>query len=600
MFKRLKEKATSTIETAKQSLNKKIAEGIIPDINLPDVNLPSTDLFKRARQKLKELPDKLPEIKKPRLPLEKITQVNFFKRINQMNIDLENLKNWREIRVEPSLFDIFNRIKNDIYPTLITAKDLAVKSAETAQKSYEFAKTFIMKLQLAGETMKYAMEDVSLGSQTLFNEMARQMKRIRDSMEHFGVGVVARTKPMYEEAVQLGKEMAEAVYEIGIPLKYCADEASDFANELSDAKRAIDNWRPLVFAERILKAAKSAKNSLEVLIYKSYEGQGSVLYEINEGLNEISREMQQFGNATMNFGNFFLTGMQTLGGEFNIAITGIRREVNYFTETFKRAFGDVHTVFTKEWTDKEIAKLRLERGIEREKYMSFEFSILKWEEAGLVCQELRDETFVYDQAIINAKNQKAAALEPINKKITTQQSITDFWVNTRYPAIVSTFIHKVYPIHPVNLIQALRDHTRYFPTGSYYYDYEPDLLGSHPCYGDNRYYGGGHGNRYCGGTTRVGVHVLYANLWLSKYHDKDYYQMLKHVNVLKALKTERAKIIKEYDILIAKNETDLQNHINKTKAQCIEETNFYNTFKTKWGMPPDDARELTYEEIINL
>lgn len=594
MFKRLKEKATSTIESAKQSLDKKIAEGIIPKIELPDIDLLNTDIFKRARAKLRELPERLPEVKRPRIPLEKINQVNFFKRINQMNADLEDLKNWRNIKIDPSLFEIFSRIKNDIYPSLIAAKNVAVKSAETAQTAYEFSKSFIMKLQLAGEIMKYAMEDVKLASQTLFNEMARQMKHIRDSMEHFGVGAVERVKPMYKEAIELGNEMREAVYQIGIPLKYCADEAQDFHSELSDAKRAIDSWDAFKFAGRVYKAVKSARNALEVLIFRPYGGQGSVLSEIQEGLNEISREMQQFGTAAMNFGNYFLTGMQTLGGELNIAITGIRREVNYFTETFRRAFADVHTVFTTEYTDEEIAKLRLERGIEREKYMGFEFAILNWEGAGLVCQELKDETFVYEQAIINTKNQKTAALEPINKKITTQQPIADWWANVRYPAIVSTFIHKVYPEHPIQFIQSLRRHKRYSPKGSYYYDWRPDLIGRAPCHNYEPRW------QFCSGQTDTGQHALYVNHWLSIYHDGTYYRMLKEVAKLDALKAQRAKIIKYYDTLIVKNKTDLQNHINKTKAQCVEETSFYNTFKTKWGMPPDEARELSYEEIINL
>lgn len=588
---RIKEKATTAIINKGSKIRSAISDKIPREPISSAISQLKTQIIKKPVS--------------PKIPA--ISQYNIYSIVKRLFNDVEDLKSWRKGEADPNFVNIFNNIENVILPKIINASNVAQTAQEKASEVYnlaqgaiegatkaaDYAKSILLKLQLAAESLDFSVKDIALASNELNASITGELYNIGEAFAEYGNKLKIGAENMGTKALKLGSEFIDTFYEIAIPLKYCVDEARDASEEIDDAKKYIDSWDVVKFAENIYKATNSMKNSLSVLIFEGYGGQSSVLGEINEGIYSIGSKGKDFANATISFGAIIRNDTARLYERVYGSIIAIKRDVTLFTTRFANAFQDLMNIFGKNYTDEEIAKEWERRRAERTKYLSFKQDLVNYEKSIPECHEAQRKTEDLNDKLMIEENNHNELITQWDAKIAPLAEENKYWQD-KYTYVVTSFVTKVFPAHPVELINALRNYKKYSTKGAYYYDHRPDLIGKNPC-------AVAPNDAYCSGTFVYGNgHAAYLNYYLSVYHDIIYYKSIEVYNKYQ----DGLKAKKEALTIHQKLIDDIKNEIyiatQNAKKECDDIKIEKQSFIDKYGMTPEEGDKLSYEQIINL
>lgn len=533
---------------------------------------------------------------------------------------------------------VYTELRDNIVPTINKAKEVALLAADNAQKAVDYAKAFILKLQLAGEVIAYGIEDLTINAKELYRTITMEVGELTDSYIDFGLTIQSNAGKIVTELKELGAEMVEFIYEIRPALNASARNAKsagdaggklrgDISSTLHDIEdlefgKAANHLRD--FRSHIDTFADDGMDALAYLLYRGSDGQGAVIPELLEGIEEIGREAAQLSSAVFDFGLNLYNSSNEIAKQNRYSFNAIRRQVNVFTNSFLRIFIDLNRVFTTEYTSQEIAEEQAIRRIERDKYIEFKDGLYQYDIAASDCekgnQALVIEKKLMDDAYIKYQSENAywekqyapyAVVENTveykrlvaeNTRFKTSMAANEGWNLWTYGALISALRKErvVWKRRPNGSMYTVRE---FNPDASYYYLDRLGDVGTMPPKNCTAY------PWICG--TRNLVYWKYSNVswyrgWdIYEANRKLFYYRKNYVKPYEAMMIKRKQIKEKWDSVNAINNTDYINKKKKydatlkmTNEACTYKEDFHEAFVTKYNITPEQADLLTYKEIM--
>ena len=189
--------------------------------------------------------------------------------------------------------------------------------------------------------IKYVFKELELKSEngnedllsvSQYSGVTKKSDKITDG------AILSNAKTLTEKLAELARQLGDAAKEIDKPLDYVIDRTKDMYDDIRSAARSLRRADALGAAGHIYDAIQNARKALEVLTYKGYGGQNSVLLELIEALKQITSAGLQVKNSVYKFGNDFGNDSDSIKNTIEVSITEIDDSMNSFIQSFYSVF----------------------------------------------------------------------------------------------------------------------------------------------------------------------------------------------------------------------------------------------------------------------
>ncbi|MHA1251427.1 MAG: hypothetical protein ACTSRP_15660 [Candidatus Helarchaeota archaeon] len=321
------------------------------------------------------------------IPVDKLEKYNLFSRIERIESLLREIKSWKDNFADPNIREhirdiqnIYNNINKVIVPNInqalsqskaaasnaVDAMKDAKASLEEAKKSANLAegaksraeeilstvselrdsareaaknaKNAYDRLAYVGDGMVNDLKNLMQNTSYLLSVLKVDLANIAATFRDFGTHTLSNAKTLTEKLAELARQLGDAAKEIDKPLDYVIDRTKDMYDDIRSAARSLRRADALGAAGHIYDAIQNARKALEVLTYKGYGGQNSVLLELIEALKQITSAGLQVKNSVYKFGNDFGNDSDSIKNTIEVSITEIDDSMNSFIQSFYSVF----------------------------------------------------------------------------------------------------------------------------------------------------------------------------------------------------------------------------------------------------------------------
>lgn len=256
-----------------------------------------------------------------------VEDLNVFDRLTVLNNRIKMIESWKDINAIPQISQnidniivISNEIKNQVYPRIVNAQEEARKSITYAEDSIIKANHVITKLKKIGTGLQSDAKNLSNASDIVIKTVQNEFNVISGAFVAYGTALKEAGGHVTAEAKQVGEEMLSAYREIKVPMS----RVKHYVNLVAKPKLTD---LPFIFLNIAM-----AFNHMVIL---SYGGQNSVIWEVIEAFNAISKEFKDLGQAFWNFGETLYDASRILADNIKNSIDKIGGSITAFVDAFK-------------------------------------------------------------------------------------------------------------------------------------------------------------------------------------------------------------------------------------------------------------------------
>lgn len=288
-------------------------------------------------RRIGDIPNQIRQLRAEITELKKWKDSDAIPKISKSLSSIESINTNITSKILPEIKNIHNDISGNLLPKInegltrsldasniaVFARDAAELAKNQAVSSAQLVEKFYGMFTEVGDGLMIDMKTVITAEQKLMETTKYEMKRIKSVFTDFGLEIKDRSTGVALSMKGLATQLTDAVVEIKKP----------FDRVLYHGQRIAP-----IKLDRIVSSVKNAYSSLAYLIWRGYEGENSVLLEVMEAFNQISRSSSRLRNDFDYFGSGVSKQSEDISLQLSKSISSIQIALYNFIYSIETVF----------------------------------------------------------------------------------------------------------------------------------------------------------------------------------------------------------------------------------------------------------------------